>query len=104
MGWINGNNLKKLNGMLNLEFIKQETEKQWKKKHRFLENLTNENKENLSKIDLKLLKDYVYFDKNAEQLWKELKKSKNITKEQHDFAKHLYYNYALHSLKKMGFD
>lgn len=92
------------NGMFSLAKIQAEVVKQWRKKAKCLENLTNENKNKLQKLELKLLKGLEYNEQDAEKLWNELKTSTNITPEQNKFAKFLYDNYPYYSINKMGFD
>ncbi|MEI7961175.1 MAG: hypothetical protein WCI04_02465 [archaeon] len=92
------------NGLFNMNMIQNEVAKQWRKKASCLENLTNENKNELDKLELKLLKGLTYEKQDADKLWKELKESENITPEQNKFAKYLYEIYPHHSIGKLGFD
>ena len=92
------------NGMFNMTIIQNQVAKQWRKKAKCLENLTNENKNQLDKLELKLLKGLTYNNQTADKLWKELKQSQNITTEQNKFAKFIYDIYPLHSISKMGLD
>jgi hypothetical protein len=91
-------------GMMQMPFVKKEVAKQWKRKAKCLKDLTNENKDQLEKLGIQLIKGMKYKDQDAEKLYAELKKSTNITAEQKEFALYLYENYAEYSLKQMGFD
>ena len=91
-------------GMMQMPLVKKEVAKQWKRKAKFLLDLNNQNKEELPKLGLQLLKGLKYKDQDAEKLYQELKQTLNVTAEQKEFAKFLYENYAEHSLKAMGFD
>lgn len=91
-------------GMLNTELVKTQVAKQWRKKAKCLENLTNENIHELKKLDLQLLKGLKYKGLDTEPIYKTLKESTEITTEQHLFAKFLYDNYPAHSTKIMGFE
>jgi len=93
---------KLLKGFINLDQINLQVAIKWRKKASFLANLTNFNKDCLKNFEMPLLEGLTYEGKDAKELFKELKKSNNITKEQHDFANFLYREYPDHSIKKMG--
>jgi hypothetical protein len=93
-----------LKGLVNKDFVEKTVTREWRKKAKCLENLTNENKHELKTIELKLLGNLVYEDKKANDLYEELKNSSNITSEQKRFANFLYKNYPKYSLKALGFD
>ena len=81
--------------------INLEVSIKWRKKASFLANLTNFNKDCLKNFEMPQLPGLIYNGKKAEDLFKELKKSNNITPEQKEFANWLYREYPDHALKKM---
>jgi hypothetical protein len=94
---------KLLKGFVNLDKINLEVSMKWRKKAGFLADLTDSNKNCLKDFEMPLLEGLEYKGKKATELFKELKASSTITKEQHDFANFLYREYPDHSIKKMGF-
>jgi hypothetical protein len=95
---------KTITGLVGAENIEKQVTQIWAKKNACLENLSNENKEELKKIELQNLKGLLYKGIESQELFKLLKASKNITSEQKEFAHFLYTNYPKHSIKAMGFD
>lgn len=93
-----------MQGLIGKDYLEKEVTKQWQKKHKCLENLTNKNKDELKKMDLKLLKGLKFKEIDAELQWQILKNSTNINDNQKEFAKFLYDNYTKHSMKAQGFD
>lgn len=79
-------------------------EKEWQKKARCLENLTNKNKDELKTLELNLLKGLKYRGIETSELYEILRQSKDITPEQKAFAYFLFNNYTKHSLKAQGFN
>ena len=92
-----------LQGLMGEGVLEKMVTKEWQKKASCLANLTNHNKHNLKKIDLKLLKGLKYEGTDAQTLFDFLKKSDDINEYQKNFARFLYDNYTKHSLKAQGF-
>ena len=93
---------KLLKNFINIDQINLEVAIKWRKKAGFLADLTNFNKNQLKKFEMPLLEGLEYEGKKATDLFEELKKSEDITQEQHDFANFLYREYPDHSIKKVG--
>jgi hypothetical protein len=93
---------KLLKGFIDLDKISLDVANGWRKKATFLSNLTDFNKDCLKDFEMPLLEGLEYEGKKATELFKQLKTSSTITKEQHDFANFLYREYPDHSIKHMG--
>jgi len=93
-----------LQGLVGSNYLEKEVTKQWQEKHKILANLSNENKSELKKMDLKLLKGLKFEGTDCELQWEILKNSYDINPKQKEFALFLFNNYTKHSLKAQGFD
>ena len=92
-----------IKGLMGEGVLEKMVTKEWQKKVSCLSNLSNANKNQLKKIDLKLLKGLYYKQQDCQTLWDLLKKSDNINEYQKEFARFLYDNYTKHSMKAQGF-
>jgi hypothetical protein len=99
---------KKLNavmqGLMGKGVLENKVKEEWQKKHKILENLSQENLAELKKMDLKLLKGLKFEGADSEFLFDVLKRTDIVTHKQKEFAKFIYDNYTKHSLKAQGFD
>ena len=99
---------KKLNavmqGLMGKGVLENKVKEGWQKKHKCLENLSQENLAELKKMDLKLLKGLKFEGTDSEFLFDVLKRTDIVTHKQKEFALFLFNNYSKHSLKAQGFD